>query len=253
MIQAIFFDIDGTLIPHGQTSMPRSTIKALWALRNKGIKLFVATGRPPNHIQHIKDMFPFDGYLTANGQYCFTHEQIIYENSIPTSSIEKVIPYCEENHIPILFAMLDKCYRNIYNDSDFDSKWPCIDLNTVKDQKIIQVMARIHPSQDEEFLKHIPGCQSARWTDAFADIIPIEGGKDYGIDRMIEYFHISLENTMAFGDGGNDIAMLKHVPYGIAMGNAYDFVKEHAFYVTTDIEDDGIYNALIHFQVLDDI
>lgn len=251
MIEAVFFDIDGTLIPFGKETMPSSTLKALYAMREKGIKLFIATGRPPNSIQHVQKIFSFDGYLTANGQYCFNNETLIFEKYIPQESIQQIVPYVEENHIPVLFAMLDCCYRSADNTDSYDSSWPIADLKTLTHKNIIQIMAHISPKEDEEFLKHLPHCKASRWTDRFADIIPKDGGKECGIDKIIEYYHIPLEHVMVFGDGGNDITMLSHVPYGIAMGNANNAVKEHAAYVTTDIEDDGIANALIHFHVIE--
>ncbi|MDR3093560.1 MAG: HAD hydrolase family protein, partial [Bacteroidales bacterium] len=54
----------------------------------------------------------------------------------------------------------------------------------------------------------------------------------------------------AFGDGGNDISMLRHVAIGVAMGNATDDVKAQADYVTNSVDDDGIGNALRHFGVI---
>ena len=55
---------------------------------------------------------------------------------------------------------------------------------------------------------------------------------------------------MAFGDGGNDIDMLKHAGIGVAMGNAGENIKEIADYITTSVDDDGITNALKHFNVI---
>ena len=97
----------------------------------------------------------------------------------------------------------------------------------------------------------MPGCKTARWTPRFADIIPSDGGKEAGIDHVLAHYGISLDEAMCFGDGGNDITMLKHVPNSVAMGNAEQKVKDSAFYVTTNINEDGIYNALKHFGVLD--
>ena len=61
---------------------------------------------------------------------------------------------------------------------------------------------------------------------------------------------IALEDTMAFGDGGNDHEMLEYVHVGIAMGNASDDVKAVADYVTDSVDEDGILHALEHFGVL---
>ena len=55
---------------------------------------------------------------------------------------------------------------------------------------------------------------------------------------------------MAFGDGGNDIEMLEFVKYGVAMGNAGENVKKSAAYVTEDVDNDGIYSAFLHFNVI---
>ena len=55
---------------------------------------------------------------------------------------------------------------------------------------------------------------------------------------------------MAFGDGNNDEEMLKYVSIGVAMGNAKDEVKEIADYVTTDLYNDGIYNAMKYYSLI---
>ncbi|MDR0348571.1 MAG: HAD hydrolase family protein, partial [Tannerella sp.] len=68
--------------------------------------------------------------------------------------------------------------------------------------------------------------------------------------RILEHYGISLSETMAFGDGGNDIPMLQHVACGIAMGNASDEVKAVAGYVTDSVDDDGLTNALRHFGLI---
>jgi len=251
MIKAIFFDIDGTLVPFGWNHMPESTLISLEKMKKMGIKLFVATGRPINTTGHVQKMFDFDGYVTANGQYCVNENGIIHEQYIPKSSLLKLIPYLNEHKIPVVFASLERSYINEYNHREYDSEWPVVDLYDIVDEKIVQIMAYIEEKDDEAFLAHLPGCKTARWTPEFADIIPSDGGKESGIDHVLKYYGISLEETMCFGDGGNDITMLRHVPKSVAMGNANDTVKRSASYVTSDVKEDGIYNALKHFKVLD--
>ena len=71
MIKAIFFDIDGTLVSYQTHEIPQSAFDALYQLKEKGIKVFIATGRGKDGLAVLKD-FPFDGYITLKsglGEY----------------------------------------------------------------------------------------------------------------------------------------------------------------------------------------
>ena len=68
--------------------------------------------------------------------------------------------------------------------------------------------------------------------------------------KIAEYFGIGIDECIAFGDGGNDISMLRHAGIGVAMGNATDEVKQNADYVTAPIDDDGILYALRQLNIL---
>lgn len=82
MVQAVFFDVDGTLLSHTQHLVPASTRRALDRLRKQGINRVLATGR---HMLEL-DMLPvkdidFDGYITLNGQLCLdAQKNIIFSN-----------------------------------------------------------------------------------------------------------------------------------------------------------------------------
>lgn len=79
------------------------------------------------------------------------------------------------------------------------------------------------------------------------DIISKGSGKVLGIKKYIKMMNILKEETMAFGDGENDLEMLEFVEYGVALGNGVDELKKIANYVTDDIDDDGVYNAIQHY------
>ena len=57
----------------------------------------------------------------------------------------------------------------------------------------------------------------------------------------MEHYHIDRSEAVAFGDGNNDLEMLKAVGHGIAMGNASDELKEIAEEVCGHVAEDGIY------------
>ena len=77
MTKALFFDIDGTLVSFETHRIPSSTIEALEAAHAKGLKIFIATGRPKaiiNNLSELQDRNLIDGYITMNGAYCFVGE-----------------------------------------------------------------------------------------------------------------------------------------------------------------------------------
>ena len=91
---------------------------------------------------------------------------------------------------------------------------------------------------------------AARNSAHLIDIIPAGIGKDLGIREICEYFRLSREETMAFGDGENDIPMLKEAGISIAMSIASEKVREKADYITGSSEEAGITSALEHFGLI---
>ena len=62
--------------------------------------------------------------------------------------------------------------------------------------------------------------------------------------RLADALGISMADTVAVGDSNNDSEMLQCAGISIAMGNAIEAIKDMADYVTTDVTEDGIWNAL---------
>jgi hydroxymethylpyrimidine pyrophosphatase-like HAD family hydrolase len=132
-------------------------------------------------------------------------------------------------------------------------KVPSMIVSTIEEvvtKEIFQMSPFITVEQEKTIVPFLPHCSAGRWHPIFADIVAANNGKEKGIDEIIKYFDFDLEETMSFGDGGNDINMLRHVAIGVAMGNADDTVKQAAGYVTTSVDDDGIMNALKHFNII---
>ena len=75
--------------------------------------------------------------------------------------------------------------------------------------------------------------------------------KATGMDRVLEYFHASAKDTIAIGDGHNDLSMFQKANYSVAMGNACDEVKEKADAITSSLENDGIYNAFKQLKLIE--
>lgn len=254
MIKVCFFDMDGTLVSHKDGKIPQSTRKALHLLQKNNIQIVLATGR---HILELEEMdgsdISFDGYILLNGNLCLNKEKkIISSNPISKEDTKVLQSLFDEKKFPVMFVEEDKFYNNFNNEyvemaqKAISSPLPEIDTYTNKD--IYQAIAYV---EDASFLKELlKNCSITRWNRYGVDINALKGGKAQGIKSYIDANNISKEEIMAFGDADNDKEMLKYAHIGIAMGNADEETKQYADYVTTHIDEDGIYNALKHFKLI---
>ena len=260
MIKAVFFDIDGTLVSFKTHRVPNSTLEAIKILQTKGIEVFVATGRHPSILTVGNNVgeIDFDGFVTLNGQYCFTKTgETIYENSICKEDIVSLLEFMKENKFPCAFVEDKDTYINYIDDvvvnllKSVNVPLPPIeDIERAKEGKVFQLNPYVPVEFEEEIMKVLPNCEATRWSPTFIDVIPAGGGKHVAIEKIIEYYGYKKDEVMAFGDGGNDKTMLIAAGIGIAMGNANEDVKKIADYVTTSVDDDGVIKALKYFNII---
>lgn len=261
MIKAAFFDIDGTLLSFRDNLPTALTIKALNDLKAKGIKIFISTGRSPSNLEYVHKAIPveFDGKIMVNGQYCIVGDKVVHEQFIPEEDLVKFIEFLDKEKFSCHFTTIDDLYINFVTDrvtelqkllgrSLPNNKTAPADF--LCKQKIYQLCPYILEEEEILAADYIPNCKFARWHPLFTDVIPKDGGKGTGIKKVCEYLGITTDECIAFGDGGNDAEMLQTVGIGVAMGNARDDLKAIADYVTTSVDEDGVYNALKHFNIL---
>ncbi|MBD5238007.1 MAG: HAD family phosphatase [Bacteroidales bacterium] len=262
-IKALFFDIDGTLVPYGTGHIPEEVAEAIAEVRRRGVKVFISTGRHLAWINNLGDT-EFDGFVTVNGGMCLgsDRKECIYRRCIPAEELQRLEEFSRRSDIPLVVVPAD---GEIFITSVTpevkliaeDLHLPAIPVDKVEnalDKDVVQLMA--FGSEDErrssglfgEVLKH---SVATSWNPYFCDIIPEGSDKSRGLQAMADHFGFDMSETMAFGDGSNDIGMLKAAGIGVAMGNAAPEVKAAADYVTTNDSDHGIVNALRHFGLLD--
>lgn len=257
MRKALFFDIDGTLVSFQTHSIPTSTIDALERARKNGYLTFISTGRPRRIINNL-DHLVFDGYITMNGSFCYAgKEQVIYKCPVAAEDVYTLAEIVDREKITTVFVTEDEMYIvNPGPDSEQFSRMlnvprlPHAGIEQITDKEIFQVSPFFSQEQENLYMPLLPHSSSGRWHPSFTDIVAAGNCKQRGIDEIIRHFDIPLEGTMAFGDGGNDISMLRHAGIGVAMGNASEEVKESADYVTASVDEDGIARALSHFNII---
>ena len=218
MYEIFFFDIDGTLRSFETHEVPASAREALARLRGRGAKVIIATGRDRRSLPPLEGL-AFDGYILVNGGHCLTTDgEVLAERPIPMEILDRML------HV----GMREVAQRT-----------PCR-----------QMCVFMSPEQEERIMREFPECVSSRWSPLMADINMRGVTKASGMDVFLRHYGIDRSRSMAFGDGGNDVEMIRHAGVGVALGNAVDAAKRAADYVTATVDDDGVLRALQHYEVL---
>ena len=142
---------------------------------------------------------------------------------------------------------VNRIFRQMLAVKNLDKASP---LEEVLQQDILQLTPFFPADYEPTLMARMPQCISGRWHPEFTDITANGADKGKGILAIARHEGFNPSHTVAFGDGGNDTSMILQAGIGIAMGNAIDELKQQADYVTTSVDDNGILNALRHFDVI---
>lgn len=245
----IFFDIDGTLIDMNKKQISTKVLQTLIKLKSNGIKLCIATGRSPTQVPHFSDV-EFDAYLTYNGSYSFNKHQVIFSNPLEREDVYTIIENAKRLGRPLSLATKNRLASN-GADKDLIEYYAfsgtkieiADDFNTVAHtEDIYQILLSCRKHEYDIIMKDVKEAKIAAWWDRAVDIVPLNGGKGNAIAKVLDHYHYTKEEAMAFGDGNNDIEMLKAVGKGIAMQNASLELKSIADDICDDVANDGIYS-----------
>ena len=255
-IKAIAFDMDGTLLNDAKEISPR-TRESFEALKELGLYLILATGRS------FEALEPYKMYLDL--QYpviCYNGARIVSGNG-------KIIKdHLLEDRISkyiINFARKEKVHIQIYRNGKlfFEKRTPEAEFyenhvnlkgDIVNFDKLDSLgLTKIMYLGDHEYLVTLAGAIKENFgqdlsvmfsNPMFLEFMPGGVSKGNSLSELADYLGIGLENIMAFGDGENDISMIKTAGIGIAMSNANTEVKEFADLVTLSNNEDGVAEVL---------
>lgn len=261
MIKAIFFDIDGTLVSFKTHKVPLENIEALKALRHKGIKVFISTGRKLSMIS-VVDNITFDGYVANNGATCYDGDKkIIFRRPLPQNQLDAVAARLRDKSKP-QFALsfmgendyYINCHSKVAEEIAKQVNVPSPILMPVEEiikKDIYQLCIYLRGRELQAVMDEtLTGCEARAWNPLFADVNEIGITKAFGIDKILEHYNLKLSETMSFGDGANDIPMLSHTALSVCMGNATENVAAVSDYMTDIVDNGGIASALRHYNIL---
>ena len=257
-IKVIFFDIDDTL-RNSKTGFIPSTIPTVFQqLRDRGILTGIATGRGIfGVVPEIKALKP-DFFVTLNGAYIEDKKgSVLYSHKIARDKVEEYIAWTKEVGIDyglvgsheaklsrrteMISQAIDPIYPDLEVDPDFYQKEDIYQMWTFEDQGDDLTL----PESLASTLRMV------RWHEHSSDVVSISGSKAAGVAKVVDQLGLKPENVMVFGDGLNDSELFDYAGISVAMGISHDNIKEKADYITKTLEENGIFDALEGFGMVE--
>ncbi|GAE34765.1 HAD family hydrolase [Halalkalibacter akibai] len=273
--RAIFLDMDGTILNHSNR-VTIHTKEIIDQLRNRGLLVFIATGRSYDEIKGVvPDGFQVDGYITSNGMAGYIGEKTAFEHSLSKELVERIIEKARENKVYYELFPYGTDRITLKQDQSYVEA----EINDPKpdDVGINEWLSRKQAIKEEiVWADHIVGDKYSKFyffartkdhinkwknelnllkkeidfTTSISSLHNVEVmvaniNKATGIKQILEKFNLTESEIMAIGDSDNDIPMLKFVHFSVAMKNAPEHIKDLADDVTEfTCDEDGVYQYL---------
>ena len=263
--RAIALDLDGTLTNHDKVVTPR-TRQALLKAQELGAIIILASGRPTYGIVPVAECLELEkrgGYiLSYNGGNIVNAKtgEKLFSQFLPDAVIPILYKYAKEKNHALLGYAGNEIITEMPDDQYVKEESRINKMNIRKVDNLLDALEP-HPTKllmtgdptdmikAEEELVEILGEKMDIFRSApfFLELVPKGIDKAQSLLRLLSKINLTPADLMAFGDGYNDLSMLKLAGVGVAMANAAPEVRADADYVTLSNEEDGVAEALLHF------
>lgn len=255
-------DLDGTLLPNGRTVSPEN-IRAVQAAVKAGITVTIATGRMYQAALPVAEALGVNvPIITYNGALIKdTAGTVLYSQFLPADIVGEIADFCQKqgwyvqsyNHDALYFAEYDRFAKFYEREQQLAGElvgWDGLNAQNDAVSKMLSITDSAEETDrrvailQERFGERIDAVRS---NARYAEIISKGVSKASGIRRLAEVLHIPIAETMAIGDGDNDLPMLRAAGHSIAMGNAGGNVKQVCDYETDTCEENGFAQAIYQY------
>lgn len=264
----IFLDIDGTLTEAGTNVPPESAVKAIRAAQRSGHLVYLCTGRNYDMLRPLL-AYGFDGVVASTGGYICCGDQVIYDCPMTQKQQKLVLDTLEQNGIFRTIECLDGSFTDdgfkeflLENAADgsnsellrwrkqIEKELNIRSMREYKGQPVYKVVImspdrqRVQKAEkrlEQDFLFCMQ--EAEPYGIVNGEVINRQFDKGQAVQRVCEHMHISVNDSIAFGDSMNDKDMLETAGYAVCMENGSDTLKKMSDGICPSVGQDGLYLA----------
>ncbi len=260
--KALFFDIDGTLLDDRTKTMPESTVWALQKAREAGHLVLINTGRARCLMDVIEESAEVDGFLCGCGTYIEIGGRVAFHHVIPDARRLELQRSILAHRLDGILEGTEVCCMQAG-----DNVMPQIRQVTeiiYKGGHMIATDWFAAPFAFDKFCavcdenSDVPGFLASLAPDMTAidrghglyECVPTGFDKATAMRFVLDRFGIPVENSYAFGDSSNDMAMIRFAGHSVIMGKHDEVLEPYASFITKRVEEDGIAYAFERLNII---
>lgn len=261
-IRLVAIDLDGTLLNDAK-QVTEPTARAIRQAVARGVKVILATARPPRSVRHIYQHLGLDGFqINYNGALIWDepNNQPVYHRPMAGPLVQQIIDAARTLYADLLVSceVMDRWYTDRH-DPQYTTETGRLftpdvicPTNEICRQAITKLMFLGHP----ELMTALEPVVSTRFGEqvttvrADADLIQVMDNrvsKALAVVKIAEYHGIPMEQVMCLGDAPNDLGMLQVAGVAVAMANGHERVRQAAHWIAPSNNDDGVYAAMARY------
>lgn len=240
--------MDGTLYNNAFHEVSEKTFVALNALQKKGNRVCLATSRCLSELKNLPKCmreFQFDYQIVDGGSLILdANDDIVFEQGMKLDDMHKIVQFCTEYQVQFRYSTKSGNYFHfkpgLYEHQIFFELYLNVpEYKPYNDEDVLNVLIFCSGNLKERAKECLSSCSIVEYPDCL-EIRADHVDKASAIQRLISHD----ETIYCFGDGENDMDMLKLADVGVCMGNGYDALKAVADIVIGRCDEDGIYTYL---------
>lgn len=253
----LFFDIDETLVAGGHANqyIPESTQLAIKKLRDAGHFLAIATGRSEAMARDYMQFLGFHNMVCDGGNGVVIEDKLLGIKPLDKSLVVELVKECKQVGFPWGLQVDNSKVRKVPDNSFVDATHDAYMESEVVpglDPQNYDIIYKAYVACEAGQEKLLPSMEKLTFCRAPKYMYVEPTDKSVGIKTVMDHFHAPYSDVIVFGDGMNDISMFCPEWTSVAMGNAIQEIKDRATFVTTDIEDNGIWNACVKLGLFEE-